>query len=172
MNNSFLESSSILMSERMPKFLFPRIRILNQNSNSFCRISIFLNLSLWIKSQNSISKLFQTLSSNLFDLNPWPISKFLSLRKFKHFHSNSKFHLNLSISAVKIGNPFPYLFLAFGPIWHGSPLLSSFNLTFYSQRWPIHLPAQLGLVAQFSPLGPLCLHLEAAPHLPPPPASQ
>jgi hypothetical protein len=53
------------------KVLFLRIQILSQNSNSFHRISIFLDLSLRIKFQNSILKIFQTLSSNIFDLNLW-----------------------------------------------------------------------------------------------------
>jgi hypothetical protein len=60
-------------------------------------------------------KIFQTLSSNLFDLNPWPISRFLHLRKFKNFHSKFKFILNPSILASENSNIDSLFFYCFRP---------------------------------------------------------
>jgi hypothetical protein len=87
----------------------------SQDFNSFSRISIFLDLCLWIEFQNSILKLFQTLCSNLFDLNPWPISIFLSLRNFKNIHSNSNFIWIYSFQPLKIWKLISYSFLQFRP---------------------------------------------------------
>jgi hypothetical protein len=84
MRNSFSKPISNSDVRKDVKVLFLRIQILNRNSNSFRQISIFLELSFRINFE-----IFQTLSSNLFELNPSPIYRFPPLRKFKNFHSNS-----------------------------------------------------------------------------------
>jgi hypothetical protein len=87
MHNSFPKPSPISMSGRMSKFFYFKYKF-------WVRILIHLiefpYSLIWVSNQfwNSISKIFQTLSSNSFDLNPWPLSKFLTLRNFKKFIQN------------------------------------------------------------------------------------
>jgi hypothetical protein len=76
------------------------------------------------------------------------ISRFLSLRKFKHFHSNSNFHLNTSTSAAKNSKSTFLFFFCFYSSPQHVPLQFSFSFfpLFLSHTGPsaFDLVAQLG----------------------------
>jgi hypothetical protein len=98
------------------------------------------------------------------------MSEFLSLRKFKNFHSNSNFHLNSSTSVARDSQNIYIQFHHFGPKFFAAHL--SFLLICIANRRPIGSfgPTVAQLPFSFLHLPPPSrLHAVSAPLRPPPP---
>jgi hypothetical protein len=141
-HNSFPEPSPTLMSERMPTFFSYESEIESGIQFRFVKF-----LYSFLKPLNQILKsyfeIFQTLSSNLLDLNPWPKSRFLSSEEIeKHAFKFPFWSTHFSCKNLK--KPISYPFLQFSPSGCSpspSPLLCKPSKV--SAHWPNRVPRGL-----------------------------